>query len=126
MDKHADFPKDEYDHRYARARELMDKQGMDALLISEELNYIYFTGHRSHQNMVDKLRPYVFILPRDGEPVVLTMAFEFDMVKLTTWVEDVRPAGLKSRVDAIVSVLKDMRLDRGGSGPNSAPSSTWG
>ena len=41
------------------------------------------------------------------------MAFEFDMVKLTTWVEDVRPAGLKSRVDAIVSVLKDMRLDRG-------------
>ena len=62
-----DFPKEEYEQRYARDRALMCERNLDGLLITEELNYIYFTGHRSIQNPLDKIRPYVFILPKDDD-----------------------------------------------------------
>lgn len=111
--RYAEFPKSEFEERYARARSLMEEQNLDALLITERLNYIYFTGHRSEQTPIDKLRPYVFILPREGEGVLITMEFEREQIKDTTWIENVHPAGLKDRVEPIVTVLKKLKLDRG-------------
>ena len=64
----ADFPRKEFDSRYARARALMERQKLDALFITERLNYQYFSGHRSEQNAVDKIRSYMFILPKDDDP----------------------------------------------------------
>ena len=54
----------------------MEKAGLDDLLITGRLNYIYFTGHRSCQNPADKTRPYVFTLPKDDDGVLITMLFE--------------------------------------------------
>ena len=56
-----DFPGEEFDARHACARAMMDERGIDALLITERLNYQYFSGHRSEQNAVDKIRSYMFI-----------------------------------------------------------------
>ena len=47
-----DFGRDEFEHRYRRARKLMESTGIDALMVTEEKNYIYFTGHRSQQNPI--------------------------------------------------------------------------
>ncbi len=109
---YADFPKDEYEQRFARARALMGEAGLDALLITERLNYIYFTGHRSAQNPIDKIRPYVFVLPKDEDCVLITMPFEVDQVHDTTWISDVRTAGLMGHAGFIASVLKDKGLGR--------------
>lgn len=108
-----DFPVEEYEHRYARARALMEKQGIDALLITAETNYLYFTGHRSPQNPVDKIRPYVVLLPRDRDPVVFVMPFEEGHVRFTTWITDVRPYGLLQHNTVIADTLRDLRLDGG-------------
>jgi len=108
-----DFPKEEYEQRYTRARALMEAHGIDGLLITEELNYIYFTGHRSQQNPIDKIRPYIFVLPKSGEGGLITMPFEVAQVLETTWVEDIKTAGLMAHTDTIVSVLKEKDLAKG-------------
>jgi Xaa-Pro aminopeptidase len=108
-----DFPKEEFDLRYRRARRMMEDAGIDALLVTEEKNYIYFTGHRSQQNPIDKIRPYVFLLPREGEPVVFVMPFEEGHVRLTTWIKDVRPYNLFRHNEVIVETLQELRLGGG-------------
>src|SRR3990170_7276142 len=111
--QYPDFPKAEYDTRFQRARELMEVHRLDALLITEEKNYIYFTGHRSQQNPVDKIRPYVFLLPREGEPVVFVMPFEEGHVRLTTWITDVRTYSLLKHNEVIADTLRERGLEQG-------------
>lgn len=112
MPRYADFPRQEFEQRYARARKLMDEQALDALLITHEHNYFYFSGHRSQQNIIDKIRPYIFLLPRQGEPTLITMPFEVQQVRDTTWVENIRTAGLDERTGPIVRALKESGLER--------------
>jgi Xaa-Pro aminopeptidase len=38
------FPRSEYELRWKRAKALMDRENLDALFITEPLNYHYFTG----------------------------------------------------------------------------------
>jgi Xaa-Pro aminopeptidase len=113
MPAYPDFPAEEYEQRFARARGLMEEANLDGLLITDELNYVYFTGHRSQQNPIDKIRPYVYVLPRERDGVLITMPFETEQVRNTTWVDDVRLAGLTNRADEIAAVLKDMGLANG-------------
>ena len=63
-----DFTREEFEQRWAKARAKMAEQDIDALFITERLNYQYFSGHRSCQNPIDKIRSYMFILPKDDEP----------------------------------------------------------
>ena len=58
---------------------------LPALFITEKLNYAYFSGHRSCQNPIDKIRSYMFILPKDDAPVLITMPFEVMQVEQTTY-----------------------------------------
>jgi Xaa-Pro aminopeptidase len=111
---YSDFNREEFDSRYARARSMMAEQNLDALLITERTNYIYFTGHRSCQNPIDKIRPFVFILPRDGDPIMIFAAFECAQVQQTVFVKDIRPFGaLLDQAKFIVEALKDAGLTRG-------------
>ena len=110
---YADFTAEEYEHRWARARALMATNGLDGLLITQERNYIYFTGHRSEQNANDKIRPYVFILPREGDPVLVLMAFEVPHAQLATYVDDIRTSPLMGHVEVISQALRDRGLGLG-------------
>jgi Xaa-Pro aminopeptidase len=108
---HADFPKAEFDARYSRARAMMAEQNIDALLITERLNYQYFSGHRSCQNPIDKIRSYMFVLPKDDEPTLITMPFEVAQVEVTTYVENIKTiGGLTGHPEFIVETLKGMGL----------------
>jgi Xaa-Pro aminopeptidase len=80
-----DFTLQEFEERYARARRMMMQKNVDMLLISERLNYQYFSGHRSMQKPIDKLRPYVFLLPKDREPIIIAPKFEFGQLEQTTY-----------------------------------------
>jgi Xaa-Pro aminopeptidase len=107
---YADFPQAEYLDRWDRARGRMRAEGIDALLITEEKNYIYFTGHRSQQNPIDKIRPYLFVLPLEGRPVAIVMPFEEGFVRLGTWVEEVRTYDLRRHLEVVVATLTELGL----------------
>ena len=49
MATEAPFADEEYLTRYRRAQTLMEREGLDALVVSEKNNYWYFTGLISYQ-----------------------------------------------------------------------------
>ncbi|WP_432665618.1 Xaa-Pro peptidase family protein [Wukongibacter baidiensis] len=109
--RYPDFSKEEFQGRWSRAQELMKREGIDGLLVTERLNYMYFTGHNSVQNRIDKIRPYVFILPQEGEGVLITMPFEVEQVYDTSWVQEIKEAGLINHADLIAETLREKGLD---------------
>ena len=109
----ADFKKEEFEARYARTRTLMAEKRLDAMLITERLNYQYYSGHRSEQCAVDKIRSYMFILPRNGDPTLITMPFEVAQVEQTSFVTDIRTTGgLTGHPAFIIGVLQQLGLSR--------------
>ncbi|MGR4000382.1 MAG: Xaa-Pro peptidase family protein [Alphaproteobacteria bacterium] len=108
-----DFPKEEFENRYSRARAMMAERKIDALFVTERLNYGYFSGHRSCQNPIDKIRSYMFILPKDSDPIVITMPFEVAQVEQTTYIEDIRTiGGLTGHPEFIVDTFKSLGLEK--------------
>jgi Xaa-Pro aminopeptidase len=87
--QYPDFPLSEYHLRYKRLRQTMERQGLDAILISNHSNHRYFSGFCAE---VFALYHYYFfaLLPRDKalEPTFLcTNAFP---VAATTWIQEMR------------------------------------
>ena len=63
-------PQSEFDHRIARARQKMRSLGMDGLIVTDPLNFQYFTGQPTPAWM--KSRASIFILPLEGEPAMIS------------------------------------------------------
>ena len=87
--QYAMFSRKEMESRYARARELMERRGIDALLISGEENFQYFAGTAASLALHYSLtRPSIFILPADREPIIVTQGK--DNLVLGSYVTDIR------------------------------------
>ena len=63
-------PMTEYELRVGRARQLMRAQGIDGLVVTDPTSFYYFTGQKVPIWMLG--RPNCFLLPLDGEPVLIT------------------------------------------------------
>ena len=64
--------------------------GIDLAVIADEDSIAYFGGFWGYLG-IEFGRPTLLLVPRDGNPVVITPAMEQEMVAAMTWVEDVRP-----------------------------------
>jgi Xaa-Pro dipeptidase len=87
------MPSDEYPNRVARARNLMRKRGIDCLIVTDPVNYSYFTGHKVALSM--RSRPAIFILPLNGAPALIAWSGPDMFARLykqsfPSWVEDRR------------------------------------
>ena len=104
------FPESEYLHRYARASLLMERDGLDVLVISARDNYWYFTGLISYQ-FDHLMRPQICFLPKGGKPLVLVYGNEKAKAQALPWI-----GAVKSYVDVpfpqemITDCLKEMGL----------------
>ncbi|MDH3442655.1 MAG: Xaa-Pro peptidase family protein [Deltaproteobacteria bacterium] len=82
------FPEPEYQDRHQRAQTLMERDGLDALVVSEKNNYWYFSGLISYQ--LDHIqRPQIFILPKSGKPTLLVYGNDKAKAKALPWVGQV-------------------------------------
>ena len=107
----APFSEQEYLDRYERAQALMEREGLDALVISEKNNYWYFSGLISYQ--LDHIqRPQICFLPKEGKPTLLVYGNDKAKAKALPWI-----AGVRAYVDVpfpqemIADTLKEMELD---------------
>ena len=121
-----DFPKDEYELRVKRARDLMLEHRLDALVICSSLNGRYFTSgtvpHEWHDRITTRAEFYV--LTHDSDHLFLspTMGGEvLNTARKRTWVTNignvVERHEKKSRfeiwsVDGMVKALRDLRLEK--------------
>lgn len=115
-------PKAEYEHRVAKARAKMRELGVDGLIVTDPLNYSYFTGHSVPVWM--KSRASIFILPLDGEPALISWSGPAMFARLygrefPSWVQDRRiypdvPFNNEPRVDwGVQDVLRERGLTNG-------------
>jgi Xaa-Pro dipeptidase len=85
----APFPESEYRERHERAQQLMERAGLDALVVSGKDNYWYFTGLISYQ-FDHLMRPQICILPKAGKPLALVYGNERAKAQSLPWVGEVR------------------------------------
>ncbi len=89
MATEAPFPEEEYQNRYARVQALMERDGLDALVVSEKNNYWYFSGLISYQ--LDHIqRPQICIIPKDKKPLLLVYGNDKTKAKALPWIGEVR------------------------------------
>ena len=67
------MPKEEWEGRISKARSLMAEKGLDALLILNREDSLYFFGQQKPYKMVF---PYLGIIPREG-PVTMISENEY-------------------------------------------------
>jgi len=96
------FPRSEYELRWKRARKLMETEGLDALFITEPLNYHYFSGASPSFSYT---RVTIIVFPREGEPVIFTHEFPEESTRRETWIKDVRIYRTLTR--APLALIKD-------------------
>ncbi len=97
-------------HRLSRAQSLMRANGLGAVLIEPGSSMIYFTGVRWGRSE----RPTLAILPREGQPLIVTPFFEEPSVRqslavpaeVRVWQED------GDALAVVAAWLKERRLDR--------------
>ena len=110
MATEAPFADKEYLDRYQRAQALMERDGLDALVVSEKNNYWYFSGLISYQ--LDHIqRPQICILPKSGKPLLLVYGNDKTKAKALPWVGEVRAyTDVPFPEEMIGSCLKEMGL----------------
>jgi Xaa-Pro dipeptidase len=104
------FPEQEYRDRYERAHALMERHGLDALVVSEKNNYWYFAGLISYQ--LDHIqRPQICFLPKGGKPTLLVYGNDKAKAKALPWIGSVRAyVDVPFPEEMITDTLKEMGL----------------
>lgn len=101
-----EFPLEEYNLRYKRARDLMKEHRIDALLVSDPVNYRYFTGHSPRTDN----RPAFFFLPIDegNEFVIASEDLGSRDAKMMTYVKNIREYPLPFHIETIKDFIQEL------------------
>jgi len=139
MEKHLEFPEEEFKRRYDRIRETMTARGVDALLITREENVRYFTGYYS--TLWDSgNRYFAALLPCDASLKPTLVVTGDSLFTPQSWIDEVRRPGDMPPYDLRAStseLLADIFKEKGlhtkiigtelGSGMSlNMPQSEWG
>ncbi|MEW6440038.1 MAG: Xaa-Pro peptidase family protein [bacterium] len=87
---YADFPRSEYDSRFARARKYMAEQKIDVLVLWDPVNIRYFSGFQSLHWTAMSIQPAVVLLPLEKDPVIVVPDFFSQVAEGYTYIKDIR------------------------------------
>lgn len=106
--RYAYFTRQEFKQRQEKARRLMDKYELDGMFLLQAENLAYFTGYTSWLKN-SKHRPFVAILPRDRDPILVLPRLQLGDAEGFSYVEDIR-LWSADYLDCYVDVLKELGL----------------
>ena len=86
----ADFPYEEHMRRRNRAQSLMKEKGVDCLVLWNRKNIRYFTGFQTIHWELQSIQSGVYVIPADGEPVIVVPQLLQGNAEGLTWVKDIR------------------------------------
>lgn len=115
------FDRNEYTSRVARVRAEMTQRGIDGLLLTSGPNLTYLSGYPSPLRAGS--RPFVFILPRAGDPILIVHTGRELEARGYSWVTDVRtfPGLSRAPIDELVVALNETGLATGRIGAELGP-----
>ncbi len=109
-----EFPREEYDARVRRAITLMQRDGLDALMVTGDFsaapNYRYLSGHLPRDYQLNFARPHVMILKAAGATALVVYYVNAENAADTSWVTDIREYTQPFRAEVVVQALKDLGL----------------
>lgn len=104
------FSTSEFEQRTAAAQALMAAQSLDALFLTTEPEFRYFTGFHS-AFWQSPTRPWFLVIPAEGKPVAIVPEIGKPSLQ-STWLDDVRtwlaPQPEDDGVSLLVEVMKEM------------------
>ena len=100
------FAQEEYLARVERARAEMDRRRLDALVITTELNFRYFSGFDS-QTWVSPTRPFYLVVPASAPLHAIIPTGSLVVMRETSWVEDIRTWPAPVPEDDGITLLAD-------------------
>jgi Xaa-Pro dipeptidase len=101
-----EFEVSEYERRLSVAQTLMEQHKLDAIVITSEDHFRYFTGFHS-PTWTNLTRPRYAVLPRKGEIVLIIPTSNTIIAERTSWVGDVRSWIAPQPQDDGISLLRD-------------------
>lgn len=101
-----DFEVVEYETRLASAQKLMQRERFDAILITSEDHFRYFTGFNS-PTWANLTRPRYAVLPSQGDIVLVIPTSNTEIARRTSWVRDVRTWISPQPEDDGISLVRD-------------------
>ena len=111
------FEYDELVARAGRARALLDRDNLDALIVTGDFsagsNYFYLSGNLPRDFQLNYSRPHVMVLPRIGEPFLWVYGINKENAKLQSWVKDIVSYGPPFSGTALAEAMAERGLDRG-------------
>src|SRR5215207_2921303 len=84
------FAPAEYRKRYERLQTALREIDADALLVTSEANFNYFTGYIAAHPWVSYSRNLIAILPREAPPLLIVPASLDEQAREQTWIGDIR------------------------------------
>lgn len=122
--EHVRFSRQEYERRHARAREIMAREGLDALLLTGSPNNYSLGGLVTWGSGLLDTRAMCqyLVLPRQGAPTLLYphSGTHLEATRRIVAVEDVRESGEANYGQAIVEILKEKGITTGRVGVGAA------
>lgn len=104
-----DFPLGEYRRRYAKLAALMDREGFDALVLTQEEPVRYLSGYNSVVWAVGRWLPTVFVAARDPrQSVLFCSAFDAGCAQGTCWATVQPYSAQKELAGLVTSHLKEI------------------
>lgn len=108
------FSRAEFETRTQRARELMKRDGLDALLVTGDfnaaMNYFYLSGHMPRDYQSNFSRPHLMVLTQDGRALLLVYGVNEENAREMSWVTDVRKYAPPFSGASLVGPLQDLGL----------------
>ena len=106
------FPRAEFDQRYERLREELLRMGADALLVTSEANFNYFTGFVAVHPWVSFSRNLIAILPVEEPPALVVPAFLADEARSQSWIERIYPTTEvgQAPIETLTKAFQDLGL----------------
>jgi Xaa-Pro aminopeptidase len=124
------FSRAEFEARLERARALMTKERLDAMLLTSEANLEYISGFQTQFAWNTPTRPWYLVVPRVGRTVAVIPETGLTNWLATSWVDDVRtwpsPRPENEGLDLLVDALVDVRRRFGRFGAELGPESRLG
>jgi len=109
------FPVSEFEDRTARAQRLMAEARLDALLLTTEPEFRYFSGFLS-QFWESPTRPWFLVVPAKGKPVAVVPEIGAAGLR-DTWIDELRtwpaPRPADEGISLLVDALKDQTSTHG-------------
>ncbi len=111
--KFLNFDISEYETRWQKCQKEMEKEGIDVLVLSQDTNVIYMTGYRT-QLYNSNFRPFITVLKRGDEPVLIVPNIEVGSGRKESWFDDVRIWGgnckYKTAIEVVKAIFKEKNL----------------